>query len=230
MPWNDKPLFAVGHHDVAALPGNVEAKFFKDPHSVALADARKFWHKLNGDKFAGKTRAVSLRLALSIFLGYFEPELNGLANVGQRFVMRRALTVATGQCGAGNGEAFFGFDHDDLILHGFKIRSAEMQIKLICRRRDIFVEPNPNQIKVLANGHQRSGVSGGASVLASRENCLAHVGSRGRPPHQTLRTICRNGKCAWREGLEKPAYDRKTLIKGFCRATIKVQIILRFNR
>jgi hypothetical protein len=153
VPWNDKPLFAVGHHDVAALPGNVEAKFFKDPHSVALADGRKFWHKLNGDKFAGKTRAVSLRLALSIFLGYFEPELNGLANVGQRFVMRRALTVATGQCGAGNGEAFFGFDHDDLILHGFKIRSAEMQIKLICRRRDIFVEPNPNQIQVLAHGH-----------------------------------------------------------------------------
>jgi hypothetical protein len=42
--------------------------------------------------------------------------------------------------------------------------------------------------------------------------------------------ICRNGKCAWREGLEKPASDRKTLIKSFCRATIKVQITLRFTR
>jgi len=138
VPWNDQPLFAVGHHDVAALPGDVIAEFFKNAHGVALADARKFWHTSDGDKFAGKTRAVGLRLALSIFLGYFEPELNGLADVGERFVMRRTLTVATGQCGAGNDEAFFGFDHDDLILHDFKIRSAEMQIKLIRRRRDIL--------------------------------------------------------------------------------------------
>jgi len=123
---------------VTALPGDVIAEFFKNTHGVALADARKFWHELNGDKFAGEMHAVGLRLALSIFPGYFEPELNGLANVGQCFVMRRTLTMATGQCGAGNGEAFFGFDHDDLILHDFKIRSAEMQIKLIRRWRDIL--------------------------------------------------------------------------------------------
>ena len=131
MPWNDQPLFAIGHHDVTTLPGDAIAEFFKNAHGVALADARKFWHSLYGDKFARKTGTVGLRLALSIFLGHFEPKLNGLANVGQCFVMRRTLTVATGQCGAGNGETFFGFDHDDLILHSFKIRLPEKKSSLI---------------------------------------------------------------------------------------------------
>jgi len=49
-----------------------------------------------------------------------------------------------------------------------RIRAFEQR-----RRRDIFVEPNPNQIKVLANGHQRSGIFSAASVLTSQNNIVA---------------------------------------------------------
>jgi hypothetical protein len=41
---NDEPLFAVGHHDVSALPRDVIAQLFKNTHGVALVYARKFWH------------------------------------------------------------------------------------------------------------------------------------------------------------------------------------------
>jgi hypothetical protein len=37
-------LFAVAHHDVAALPGDVVAELFKNADGVALANARNFWH------------------------------------------------------------------------------------------------------------------------------------------------------------------------------------------
>ncbi len=48
------------------------------------------------------------------------------------------------------------------------------------RRSDLFVENRSAQDSKL----RRSGISGGASVPASRENCLAHVGSRRRSPHR----------------------------------------------
>ncbi len=149
-------MSAVGHHDVAALTGNVEAEFFKNAHGVALADARKFWHGLYGDKFARDARAFGFRLALRIFFGHFEPKLNGLADVGQCFFARVALTVATRQRRTGNGKSFVAFNHHNaIIIHNPKIRRSENQIKFDSRhRRDFFVEPNPNQIKVLANGHQ----------------------------------------------------------------------------
>jgi len=115
---NDEPLFAVGHHDVSALPGDMVAELFKNADGVALADARNFWHNSNGDEFAGKTPALGFGVAPRIFFGDFEPELNGFANVGQRFIMRRSLAVAARQGGTGNGKSFFGLNHDDLILHG----------------------------------------------------------------------------------------------------------------
>jgi hypothetical protein len=41
---NDESLFAIGHHDMPALPGDAVAKFFKNADGVALIDARKFRH------------------------------------------------------------------------------------------------------------------------------------------------------------------------------------------
>ena len=67
-------------------------------------------------------RAFSFSFALRSFFGNFEPELDGSADVGQRFIMRRVLTVAAGQCGARNGETFIGFNHDNRVLRGEKIR------------------------------------------------------------------------------------------------------------
>jgi hypothetical protein len=121
VAWNDEPLFAVGHHDVSALPGNVVAELFKNADGVTLADARNFWHNSNGNKFAGETRALGFGFAPGIFFSDFEPELDGFADVGQRLVMRRPLAVATRQSGTGNGKTFFGLNHDYLILHGSKI-------------------------------------------------------------------------------------------------------------
>ena len=77
--------------------------------------------QLNGDEFAGKTNAFGCGLTSRIFLGNFEPELDGFADVGQRFIMRRPLAVATRQSGTGNGKTFFGFNHDNIVLHGGKI-------------------------------------------------------------------------------------------------------------
>ena len=121
MAGNDEPLFAVGHHDMPALPGDVVAELFKNADGVALADARKFRHRSNGDEFAGKTSAFGCGFAPGIFLGDFEPETDGFTDVGQSFIMRRALTVATRQRGTGNGKPFFRFNHDDIVLHGGKI-------------------------------------------------------------------------------------------------------------
>jgi hypothetical protein len=115
---NDEPLFAVGHHDIPALPGNVVAQLFKCADGVTLADARNFWHGSDGDEFAGEARALGFGLAPRIFLGNFEPEFDGFADVGQRFIMRRSLAMTTRQCGTRNGKTFFGFNHDYLILHG----------------------------------------------------------------------------------------------------------------
>ncbi len=41
---NDEPLFVVGHHDMSALPRDVITQLFKNAHSIALIDARKFRH------------------------------------------------------------------------------------------------------------------------------------------------------------------------------------------
>ena len=46
MAWNDEPLPSVGHHDVAALTGDVVADLFKDTDGITLADSRKLGHKL----------------------------------------------------------------------------------------------------------------------------------------------------------------------------------------
>jgi hypothetical protein len=35
--------------------------------------------------------------------------------------MRRSLAVTAWQGGTGNGKPFFGFNHDNIILHGGKI-------------------------------------------------------------------------------------------------------------
>lgn len=114
---NDEALPAVGHHDMPALPGDLAAQLFKYSDSVPLADARNFWRNLNGDKFAGEARPVGLRLAPGILLRDFEPQLNGLSNVGQCFRVRRALAVAARQGRTGDGKTFVRFNHDDLILH-----------------------------------------------------------------------------------------------------------------
>jgi hypothetical protein len=118
---NDEPLFAVGHHDVSALPGDVIAEFFKNADGIALVYSRKFRHNLNGDEFARETRTFGFGIALCVFFGDFKPELDGFADVGQRFVMRRALAVTAGQRGTGNGKTFLGFNHDNIVLHGGKI-------------------------------------------------------------------------------------------------------------
>jgi len=114
-------LFAVGHHDVAALPGDVVAELFKNTDGVALIDARNLWRNSNGDEFAGETPAFGCGVAPRIFLGDFEPEPDGFADVGQRFIMRRSLAVAARQGGTGDGETFFGFNQNNIILHGWTI-------------------------------------------------------------------------------------------------------------
>ena len=97
---NDEPLLAVGHHDMSALPGDAIAELFKNTDGVALADARNFWHNSNGDEFAGEASAFGCGLVPRVFLGDFEPELDGFADVGECFIMRRSLTMATRQRGA----------------------------------------------------------------------------------------------------------------------------------
>jgi len=121
VAWNDEPLFAIGHHDVAALPGDAVAELFKNTDGIPLADPRKFWHSSNCDEFLSYARALCLRFPLCIFHCYFQPELDRFTNVHQCFGVRRALTMATRQCWTRNGETFFGFDHDDAILHEFRI-------------------------------------------------------------------------------------------------------------
>ncbi len=121
MAGNDEPLLAVGHYDVSALPGDVVTELFKNTDGVALADARNFWHNSNGNKFAGKTPAFGCGLAARIFFCDFEPELDGFADVRQRFIACRPLAVTARQSRTGNGKPFFGFNHDNMILHGWKI-------------------------------------------------------------------------------------------------------------
>ncbi len=101
-----------------ALPGDVVAQLFKNVDGVTLANARNFWHNSNGDQFAGEMRTLGFSLAPRIFLSDFEPELDGFADVGQRFIMRRPLAMTTRQGGTGNGKTFLGFNHDNIILHG----------------------------------------------------------------------------------------------------------------
>jgi hypothetical protein len=106
---------------VPALPGDAVTELFKNADGVALADARNFWRNLNGDEFAGETPAFGCGLTTSIFFGDFEPELDGFADVGQCFIVRRPLAVAARQRGTGNGKTLFRFNHDNMILHGGKI-------------------------------------------------------------------------------------------------------------
>ena len=106
---------------MAALPGDTAAQLFQYANGVALVDARNLWHDSNGGQFAGKTSAVSFGFAAGILLGDFQPELDGLPDVGQRFIVSGTLAVTTRQRGTGNGKALLGFDHDNLILHGEKI-------------------------------------------------------------------------------------------------------------
>ena len=117
MSGNNEPLFAVGHHDVSALPRDVVAELFKNTDGVALADARNFWHNSNGHEFAGKTRTLCFGFALDVFLSDFEPKLDGFADVSQRFIVRRPLAVTPRQGGTGNRKTFFGFNHDYIVLH-----------------------------------------------------------------------------------------------------------------
>ena len=70
---NDEPLFAIRHHDVPTLPGNMIAQFFKNSDSIALIDARNFWHGLNGNQFAGNADALGGGLTAGVLLGNFEP-------------------------------------------------------------------------------------------------------------------------------------------------------------
>jgi hypothetical protein len=44
LSGNDEPLLPIGHHDMSTLPGDVITELFKNAHSVALIDARKFRH------------------------------------------------------------------------------------------------------------------------------------------------------------------------------------------
>jgi len=64
----------------------VVAELFKNPDGVALAYARNSWQASNGGQFPPKTRAFGL--ALRILFGNFKLDLDGLADVGQRFIMR----------------------------------------------------------------------------------------------------------------------------------------------
>ena len=106
---------------MAALPGDLEAQLFKYADCVALAYTRDLWHGSNSNQFAGETGPVGFSLTAGILLCDFQPELDGLPDVGQRFIVSGPLAMTTRQSRTGNGEALLGFDHDNLILHGEKI-------------------------------------------------------------------------------------------------------------
>ena len=130
VPGNDQALPTIGHNDMSTLTGDVEAQFFKDADGVLLADTWNCWRDSKGDHFAGKTRSPGFRLALDVFLGDFEPELNSLTDIGQRFIVGRPLTVATRQGGARNRKPFLGFKQDHMILHDPTLSWFMPQIKV----------------------------------------------------------------------------------------------------
>ena len=79
---NNESLFSVGHHDVPALSRDVVAELFENANSLVLVDARNSRHDSNRDKFASEACAFGFGFALCIFLGDFEPKLDGFTNIG----------------------------------------------------------------------------------------------------------------------------------------------------
>lgn len=71
----------------------------------------------NRNQFPRETPPFGLGLATGIFLGNFQPKLNGFTYIRQRFSVRYPLTMAPRQGGAGNRKTFLRFHHDHLILH-----------------------------------------------------------------------------------------------------------------
>ena len=75
-------------------------------------------------------------LCSGIFLSDFEPELNGCAYVGQRFVLGGSLTPATWECRATHGKTFLGWDENHRVFHGTKLVSTGGRFKGLLHKSD----------------------------------------------------------------------------------------------
>ena len=77
----------------------------------------------------GKRAGFATGFGTGIFLGDFEPELDGFADVDESFRLRVSLTPATRQRGATNGKSFIGRNENHRIFHGATIMLRSGQIK-----------------------------------------------------------------------------------------------------
>jgi len=71
-----------------------------------------------------------------VFLGDFQPELDGFVDVGERFRLRFPLTPAAGQRGTGNRKPFIGWDENHLIFHADRIVPNQIAIKRLDAMRE----------------------------------------------------------------------------------------------
>jgi len=101
MPWDGHDPPAVGHDDVLALSRDLKASLFKRSDSPKVGNPRYLRHALRRDFHFPQV------LPARQFFSDFEVFANGVLNVRQRFLFRRALRPAPGETGARDAVPLF---------------------------------------------------------------------------------------------------------------------------